>query len=391
MSEIPFLDRLGEALESAAREQGLVKRRFEPTWLAGLAAFAVVLVLGVAWWAIGPFGTSGVTTDGTSDPIGGPTSTNASPACPNLVDEVVAPTSEWLIENASMIDAAHERLLADRERLLAWGRDNPASFGGMRWASFPQPGYVVGLVGETDEHCTSLRALTEYPDDFSILASDLTVTQVSDLRPQIREFVGSAGVLSTIRSEGNNGSLEVSLTAQGSAAAQQLLDDYGLGLEIIVGALPFPLDPEPGTLPSECETDPNRDLQPPTDLSLAVSVVLDTQTVVAGEDGRGSLRIENTDTRDVTINSGIVVGVAYALGGDSPLGIHIGVLPAPGSVAHLAPGESTDLPLVFGTASCDASLGYVLMPGNYEVRAAYAVSDSEGFSAQSAVVVVAGD
>ena len=41
--------------------------------------------------------------------------------------------------------------------------------------------------------------------------------------------------------------------------------------------------------------------------------------------------------------------------------------PAPGAGAVLAPGESTEVGLVVGTASCIPANGYMLRPGEYEV------------------------
>ena len=60
----------------------------------------------------------------------------------------------------------------------------------------------------------------------------------------------------------------------------------------------------------------------------------------------------------------------YRAGTDQVVGAYDGGIGGTGAGRTLAPGESIDLSVIGGTASCLADLGYALPPGEYDVRAA---------------------
>jgi hypothetical protein len=65
-------------------------------------------------------------------------------------------------------------------------------------------------------------------------------------------------------------------------------------------------------------------------------------------------------------------------GGVQPVGRPEGGSVGTGLSAPLLPGQSTDIKILGGTASCDPSLGYVLPVGQYEARAFIDWSVPEG-------------
>ena len=60
----------------------------------------------------------------------------------------------------------------------------------------------------------------------------------------------------------------------------------------------------------------------------------------------------------------------YRAGTDQVVGAYDGGIGGTGLGGTLAPGESMDIEVVGGTASCLPDLGYALPPGEYDVRAA---------------------
>ena len=60
----------------------------------------------------------------------------------------------------------------------------------------------------------------------------------------------------------------------------------------------------------------------------------------------------------------------YRQGTDQIVGAYDGGIGGTGVGQTLGPGESIDIDVVGGTASCLADLGYALPPGEYDVRAA---------------------
>jgi hypothetical protein len=96
---------------------------------------------------------------------------------------------------------------------------------------------------------------------------------------------------------------------------------------------------------------------------------LDATSVRSGLDFTGTITVRNTGADAFDFQSGPRhAAVVFQRGSATPIGFYTGGMDAVGFGERLAPGESVDLELVGGTASCDPLLGYVLPPGEYEVR-----------------------
>ena len=65
-----------------------------------------------------------------------------------------------------------------------------------------------------------------------------------------------------------------------------------------------------------------------------------------------------------------MTALIYRTGTDQVVGAFDGGIRGVGLGGTLAPGESIDVSVFGGTASCLAELGYALPPGTYDVRAA---------------------
>jgi hypothetical protein len=80
--------------------------------------------------------------------------------------------------------------------------------------------------------------------------------------------------------------------------------------------------------------------------------------------------VTNTGGEVVSFESGSpLTALVYMPGTDEVVGIYTGGIAGVGIGAELGPGESIDVDVLGGTASCDPDLGYALPPGDYEVRA----------------------
>ena len=66
------------------------------------------------------------------------------------------------------------------------------------------------------------------------------------------------------------------------------------------------------------------------------------------------------------MHSGLCVGAVVLPGTSTVVGTYSGGTNLMGFSATLRPGESDSYGVIFGTASCDARVGYGLAPGNYE-------------------------
>jgi hypothetical protein len=326
---------------------------------SSLVAVAVLLVAGCSVRQPGVSGEATVlpAVTATPTPTGEPPSVTA---CPNFVE--VVETGPMPGDNGAEdgpVPRAQQRISGDVDLAIDYGADHRDEFASVRYENGPRVRMVIGFTAHIEEHCAALRAILEYPDEFEIIrqpATELRLEQIQEaLAARYRELMRSVGR--------GAGVIHLALRADGQDAAAEVLAEYGELVEITVGLLPYP-DRFGGDPVCEPLVGPiARDSQ------LVAVAHLGAGSVRSGLDFRGTVTVRNTGADAFDFQSGPRhAAVVFKPGSESPSGFYTGGMDAVGFGKRLAPGESVDLELVGGTASCDPVLGYALPPGQYEVR-----------------------
>jgi hypothetical protein len=291
-------------------------------------------------------------------------------ACPNFVE--VVETGPMPGDNGAEdgpVAREQQRIRGDVDVGIAYGADHPDEFASIRFENGPRVRMVIGFTAHIEEHCAALRAVLEYPDEFEIIRQPATESRLE----QIQEAL-VARYQGLFRSVGRGaGVIHLDLRADGEDAAAEVLAEYGELVETTVGLLPYPdrFAGEP-----ECPA-----LNGPVlaDSQLVAVAHLDGPSVRTGLDFEGTVTVRNTGADAFDFQSGPMhAAVVFRPGSESPSGFWTGGMDAVGYGKRLAPGESVELELVGGTATCDPSLGYALPPGQYEVRVPVIVLTDQG-------------
>lgn len=144
---------------------------------------------------------------------------------------------------------------------------------------------------------------------------------------------------------------------------------FGDALDITVGSKPFPPDriTDFRTVPLPVSD---------ADLPLAVDIRFEPAAVVAGEDLRGTATLTNEGRDRLRFITG---GVRHP-GDDKLAGVFRGPQSAAALAADLDHGQSRDVPVLMGTASCLPDRSYAVPAGTYEVVADLSLNqrDDEG-------------
>lgn len=237
----------------------------------------------------------------------------------------------------------------------------------LRW---DQDHYVVFFTGDLDEHRRNLRSLVGGVADVEIVATRYTSAYLTEVIDAVRaEFHGDER-----RVLGQSGPGQVTLRASFADIAADLHRRFGDALDITVGSKPFP--PERITefrtvaLPVS-----NVDLP-----HLAVELHFEATTVVAGEDLRGTATLTNHGQDRLWFITGLATGGVRRPGDNKLAGAFRGAVAAVGLNVDLRQGQSRDIPVLIGTASCLPDRSYVVPAGAYEAVASLSVNrrDDDG-------------
>jgi hypothetical protein len=157
----------------------------------------------------------------------------------------------------------------------------------------------------------------------------------------------------------------IRLAPWATAAAKELHQQFGDDIKLTVGALPYP----PGRPPSRPPA-----ARPPVDLldphettaELAGPVV-----VRSGQTLRHGLLVTNLTSSELQIatNGQVTADVVDPHTGEI-VGGFSGAQNLPLIFFRAAPGETSQVPLLIGTASFTARLGYAIPPGDWGIQAA---------------------
>lgn len=279
--------------------------------------------------------------------------------CPNYVDvvETGPPPTDFSEDGPLARDQG--RLQGDVGTMQTYGSAHPDEFTAVRFENSPWVRLVIGFTGHIQEHCSALRAILEFPDDFQIIREPKTGLELQEIQQAIVALAGQH-----LRGVGIGAeTIDVQLRADGVAIAEQIQAQYGPYVTIQVGFLPYP---DPGSAGTGCSAMFSDII---TNTPLRVTARLDSARVATGADFHGMVTITNGGADVVAFESGDpMTAVVYRRGTDQVLGAYEGGIGGVGTGGSLEPGGTIDIGVLGGTASCDPSLGYAVPPGLYDVR-----------------------
>lgn len=333
--------------------------------MMGIRSVVAVLVVCVALAASGCGGGAGDEKPTSADPSASSAPGLLVEGCPNFVTDVSSGPESIDISGNESLSQAQNRLQGDLERAMGYAESHRDEFGSIRFENSPRVRLVLGFTGHLDEHCGALRNLLESPDEFEIFEAEVTEANLRAIQDDIVQMASE--YQNSVGSGSASGVVAVNLRADGEAVAAEILERYGDLVDITVGALSYPDRGRVGGLPCGLTLpSPSPDA---TDL-IATLELFDAE-VAAGVDYRGVATITNGGESDVEFESGSpLIGFVFLPGGVDVVGVLTSNVAGVSVGTDLAPGESIDVEVIGGTASCDPDLGYALPPGNYEVRAA---------------------
>jgi len=151
------------------------------------------------------------------------------------------------------------------------------------------------------------------------------------------------------------------LRADQENLAGELAARYGNAVELRVGFFSFPdrrgSYPQPPSVPALEEQSSGR---------LEISVEADQRVLEAGDDGHGRLVLRNGSSgRTGPLDSGQPLAGSLLDASLETAGGYGGWIAGTGLIIDLAPGQSVSIPVIYGTTSTRADLGYAVPPGTY--------------------------
>jgi hypothetical protein len=160
----------------------------------------------------------------------------------------------------------------------------------------------------------------------------------------------------------------IQLAPWATEAAEELHRRFGASVTLLLGSFPYP-ESQPRIWPGG---DGTEEMDP-----AEMTVRLDAPIVVSsGHNVRGALRVNNLSADAiVAMTNGIVTAqVVNPLTGEV-VGGYTGFQTAPLVRFEVAPGETTVIPLLVGTASANPALGHAVPGGEWAVRADLRLED----------------
>jgi hypothetical protein len=278
----------------------------------------------------------------------------------------------------SEVELEHHKLRADLNKVRADGEAH-TDWVSVKFENDPPIRVVVLFSGDrVAEHAAALRALVAHPDRLDVRWSTWSLAHLELIRSEVRElFVTRPG---QVKGLGIGwGIVHVSLRADQERLASQLLARYGDAVSLILGAFPYPPD-RPRTSRDKMVEDAIATPVPAREAmrvpGLELSLELDAVTVVAGQDGTGRIVLCNVgDTRVDLSSEQPLTGDVVDPRSEQIVARYTGLIAGTGLRIALAPGEVTQIILLFSTASTRLELGYTVPPGQYLVHTSVPVHD----------------
>ena len=242
-----------------------------------------------------------------------------------------------------------------------------AAEGGAPWLDWvnDRPRLVIGFTSNVAEHRSDLVPLLTDPDRVFVCKIAHSQAEVSRVAAEIQQAqTSSAGGFLGVGA-GVDG-VTVQLRADSESVAKDLVARYGDIVSIMLGNLPYPASADATSGATGACT---ADVTGPTDLNgLRADLSFPNPTVHSGQDIDGTITVTNTGSAPATFQSGSpLVGLIVQPGTTNVVASYTGGIAGVGVGGTLAPGESSEIQVLVGTASCEPSVGYTLPPGQYEV------------------------
>ncbi len=333
---------------------------WRPSMIMVLGATLIAAACAAGPGPSGPAGTAAPTHN--AAPTTGSPAASIDPAdCPNFVEVVETGPLPPDMPEFGPIPRAQERLRGDLAAARTYAEGHPDEFASIRWENVPRVRVVIGFTDRIEVHCAALRAILEFPDEFEIIRQPRTATSLEDIQRRIVELAGPK-----LRYAGQGaGDIHAGFRADGEDVAREVWAMFGDVVELTVGFLPYP----PGAQPAR---DCAMQLGPiVADSPFAATLRLEGATVRSGLDFKATAIVTNTADGAIEFESGEpMIAYVYRAGTDEIVASYDGGIGGVGAGRTLAPGQSIELEVLGGTASCSLELGYALPPGVYEVRAA---------------------
>jgi hypothetical protein len=259
-------------------------------------------------------------------------------------------------------------LRADMEVVRTYGEAHPNDWVEVRWENEPIVRIVAVFAGDRlDEHEAAIRQLMANPDRLEIRFAPWPRVYLEQIRDQVTEMARTeeAGVFNGWGVGG--GTVHIRFRADQVALAGQLADRYGDAVDLTVGFLHYPnseLDPSPDSLRR-----PPLPERPPLLPDDVVASLEEDLRVRSGQDLSSHLIVENRRSVDIQVNTnGQVTARVLDPNTEELVGAFAGAQTLPLVRFRVLPGESVAIPLLIGTASPAARLGYATPPGEWVIE-----------------------
>lgn len=258
-------------------------------------------------------------------------------------------------------------LRGDFKIVASYGEEHPGSWAGAWWDNEPTVRIVAAFTRDAAAHETALRPRLQHPGRLVVQSRQHSLSDLRQVREEIertlrqRQAHTGRPILASV-GEGK-AVISLDLRADQEHVASELACRYGSAVELRVGLFAFP-NRHRRQGRSAGPTLEERAIQ-----GLEMSVEVDQEILQAGDDGRGRLVLRNSSPERIgPLNTGQPLEGDLLNSSLETVGGYIGWVAGTGRVIDLAPGESTSIKVIFGTASTREDLGYVLPPGRYWLK-----------------------
>jgi len=290
----------------------------------------------------------------------------------------LSPREIWQSDHSSDSQII-QRFIAERPDVVSSVRTN--------WG--PPARHEVLLWGaNTHDVQDEIRAALEYPDDVVFLPAQFSPAHLRSVLEEITRL-SRESTQPTFQSYGPTwDGVAATLDASQEQLAASLHETFGDALILSVGGFPYPMG-RPLTFIEELMK--NRQMvavpEPPTIPDLEARLILPDSIIASGSRFDAEVTVTNVGSTPLEFTRGAPTVSILDPASHEVVGGFQGWVTAAGKHLLLAPGESSTLKALTGTASNRRELGYVLPPGRYLARASLQLSPWHGPAPQGGGVV----